>query len=492
VVFLLFFMTGLAIVVYLNQQSPQPRERDYAYAASFYAFAIWIGLSVPALAEYLQQKLSARLSAIVATVIVILLVPLIMAVQGWNDHDRSGRYTALEVARAYLESCAPNAILFANGDNDTFPLWYAQEVEGFRTDVRICNLSLFNTDWYIDQMLRKAYESDPLPITLPRELYKNGSHDYTILYEQENIKGHVEVRDLFDIIKKDEKRLQINTEVGPVDYFPTRNFRITVDPETVIAHGVVSPEERDRIVDLEWTIGRSGLTKAYLMMMDILAHNDWERPVYYVTTTGSEAYIGLQDYLRQEGLAYRLVPVKYGRAEGNQPRGVNLDVMYDNLMNKFEFSVLDPGIYIDEDNFRMTSTYRSTYSKLAGALLDANRIDSAVKVSDRIMEMIPDRVVPLNYFNITMGEVYFVAGQEEKGKEVFDRLLAIHEEQLGYYFSFPKRLVPAVQFEIEQCMAVIHAMAQTAAAAGQEEYAEEIRDTLDLYYDLYLNSAINP
>ena len=166
--------------------------------------------------------------------------------------------------------------------------------------------------------------------------------------------------------------------------------------------------------------------------------------------------------------------------------------MYDNLMNKFEFNVLDPGIFINEDNFRMTSTYRNTYAQLASALLDANRVDSAVQVSDRIMEMIPDRVVPLNYFNISTGDAYFAAGQVEKGKQVFDRLLAIQEEQLGYYFSFPRRLVPAVQFEIEQCMAIIHTLSRTAAMAGQESYSKEIQERLDLYYDLYLSNTVNP
>lgn len=492
VVLLLFIMTGLAIVVYLNQQSPQPRERDYAYAASFYAFTIWIGLSVAAVTAYLQKKLPPRWSAILATSGVILLVPVIMAAQGWKDHDRSGRYTALEVAKAYLDSCAPNAVLFTNGDNDTFPLWYAQEVEGYRTDVRVCNLSLFNTDWYIEQMLRKAYDSEPLPLTLPVELYRNGSHDYTVLYEQENIKDHVEVAELFSIIKNDDKRLQINTEMGPIDYFPTRKFRITVDPEDVIRSGTVGPEQAGMITDLEWTINRSGLTKAYLMMMDLLAHNNWERPVYYVTTTGSESYLGLEDYFRLEGLAYRLVPVRYGRTTDRQSKGIDLDVMYDNLMNKFEFNVNDPGIYINEDNYRMISTFRSSYSRLAGALMDDNRLDSAVRVCDRIMEMIPDRVEPLSYYNITIGEVYYSAGEIEKGRAIFDRLLEIQSEQLDYFFSFPPDFRPALQFNIEQNLAIIHSMTRSAERLGQEELREQIQGVMDIYYGLYVGNQYNP
>jgi len=492
VVTLLFIMTGLAIVVYLNQQSPQPRERDYAYAASFYAFTIWIGLSVPALAEFLGKKMPPKLAGLLASGLVILLVPVIMGVQGWNDHDRSGRRTALEVAHSYLESCAPNAILFTNGDNDTFPLWYAQEVEGFRTDVRVCNLSLLGTDWYISQMLRKAYDSEPLPFTLPDKIYRNGSHDFTFLVEQENITGYVEVKELLDILVKDDKKLQIRAEIGTVDYFPTKKFRITVDPQTAVLTGTVDASEKDRVTDLEWSIRRSGITKAYLMMLDLLAHNNWERPVYYVTTTSSEAYLGLEDYMRQEGLAYRLVPVKNGRGGDGTPKGVNPDVMFDKLMNKFEFNITQPGLYVNEDNERMATTFRSTYSKLARALVAMNRPDSAVQVCDKIMSMVPDRVVPLGYFNLGIGETYYLAGQPEKGYEIYSRLMQIQEEQLDYYFSFPSNLKPAVQFETEQCMAIMQAMARSAENMKQPALKKEIQDKLDTYYNLYMGGQYNP
>lgn len=485
VVTLLFVMTGLAIVVYLNQQAPQPRERDYAYAASFYAFAIWIGLSVAAVADYMEKKLSRRLSALLAPAAVVLLVPVIMGAKGWDDHDRSGRYTALEVAKSYLESCQPNAILFTNGDNDTFPLWYAQEVEGFRTDVRVCNLSLLSTDWYIDQMLRKAYESEPLPIDLPREIYRNGAHDFTFLVERDNITEYVEVRDLFDIMLMDEKKLQINTDFGPMDYFPTKKFRITVDPEAALKHGAVRPEEAGMIGDLEWNIRRSGLSKAYLVMLNMLANNNWERPVYYVTTTGSEAYLGLEDYLRLEGLAYRLVPVRFGRDESGQPKGVNTMVMYDNLMNKFEFNVTRPGIYINEDNSRMATTFRSTYSRLARALADEGRMEQAVQVCDRIMAMVPDKVLPLGYFSLPVGEVYCRAGEEEKGRYVLQRLAEIQDDELEYFFSFPDKLVGGVQFEIRQCLAVLQEVERVAGEVGQEDVRQSVGEQLDLYRKLY-------
>jgi MFS family permease len=491
VVMLLFIMTGVAITVYLNQHSPQPRERDYAYAASFYAFTIWIGLSVTWLFELLSRKISHQVAAMVSTGTVILLVPVVMMAQGWNDHDRSGRYTALETAKNYLNSCAPNAILFTNGDNDTFPLWYAQEVEGIRTDVRICNLSLLNTDWYIDQMLRKAYNSDPLPFSLPRELYRNGSHDVTYLVEQESLTEYVEVKDLFDILKMDDKKLQINTGRGIADYFPTKKFKISVDPATAVRTGTVPPELAGKVTDLEWRYNSSAITKNYLMMFDLLAHNNWVRPVYYVATTGSEAYIGLEDYLQLEGFAYRLVPVKQ-EIQKNETGGVNTEVMYDNLMNKFVFDLNKPGFLISEDIYRMTVTMRNSYARLAESLVAENKLDKAVQLCDRIQSMIPDKVVPYNYFNLGIADAYLKAGETEKGIEILKRLLEISDEQLAYFFRFPAGKQPYIANDIQQGMAVLHAVGQAAEANAQKEIAERANEILDLYYNLYVGQSYNP
>jgi tetratricopeptide (TPR) repeat protein len=300
------------------------------------------------------------------------------------------------------------------------------------------------------------------------------------------------VSELFNILKKDHTRLQYTTESGPIDYFPTKKFRINVDPDIALKTGTVSPEEVNRVTDLEWTINRSGLTKAYLMMLDLLAHNNWERPVYYVATTGSEAYLGLEDYFRQEGLAYRLVPIKSGKGSDGQPRAVNTAVMFDNLMNKFEFNVTSPGIYINEDNFRMATTFRNAYMRLARALMNENKMDSAVRVCDRISEMIPDRVVPLGYFNIGIGEVYLAAQEKDKGKEIFDRLVAIQEEQLDYYFSFPDHLRPAVRFDMEQCLAILHAVIRIVGDLGEKELENTYQEKMDFYYDLYLGNINNP
>jgi hypothetical protein len=492
VVLLLFIMTGLAITVYLNMHSPQPRERDYAYAASFYAFAVWIGLSVLWLFEVLSKKLSENLSAMISAGAIFLLVPVIMGAQGWDDHDRSGRYTALETAKNYLNSCAPDAILFTNGDNDTFPLWYAQEVEGIRTDVRVCNLSLLNTDWYIDQMKRQAYNSAPVPFSLTKELYRNGSHDITFLVEKENITDYVEVKDLFNIILKDDKKLQINTGRGMADYFPTKKFRITVDPAKAVSTGTVPREKAGLVTNLEWKINTNVISKNYLMMLDLLAHNDWERPVYYVSTTGPEAYIGLDDYLQLEGFAYRLVPVKQQITSKSQTGGVNTAAMFDHLMNKFEFNILKPGFLVSDDINRMAITMRNCYARLAEALAEENKADSATMVCDRIQQLIPDRIVPYNYFNLGIAEAYLKAGQIDKGNEILERMIDIYGDQLEYFFRFPTDKRPYISFDIQQGLAVLHAVGQAADTYKQKEIGDKAKETLDIYYNLYVGESYKP
>jgi hypothetical protein len=486
VVFLLFFMTGLAIVVYLNQHSPQPRERDYAYAASFYPFAIWIGLGVYALFDWFKNIADHKIAAYMVAGVSLILIPGIMAKEGWDDHDRSNRYTALATANNYLNSCAPNAILFTNGDNDTFPLWYAQEVEGIRTDVRVVNLSLLNTEWYIDQMKRKAYESEPVPFSLPWEQYKDGTRNYTYFIENENIKGYVELKQLFDLIQSDPTRLTMQTRVGPLDFFPTKKYKITVDSSRVIETGVVSPENADKIVDeITWTINRSGITKNYLMVLDLLATNNWERPVYFAITTGSNAYIGLQEYFQLEGLAYRLVPIKTV-VKDRQDGRIQSDIMYDNLVNKFQFGNMhDPNVYLDETNMRMTMNLRNNYYRLADALIKEGKYDSANVVMGRCLEAMPDKSVPFNYFTMPLAEGYYKIGDFEKGNELNNRLIEIFDEQLAYYFDFPDKLKKKYDFEKQQNLALLQRIVQIANQFKQEEVVNKASEVFDVYFDMY-------
>ncbi len=280
---LLFLMTGVAIVVYLNQYTNQPRERDYAYAGSFYVYAIWIGLGVLASYDFMKKYIPGGIAAIVSGLVWLILVPGILLRENWEDHDRSGKYFARDIAYNYLQSCAPNAILFTNGDNDTFPLWYAQEVEGIRTDVRVVNLMLFNTDWYIEQMKRKAYESEALPLSLPLEKYQDGTNDR--VYIRERFDQFIEIGKIVDFVKNDSNGAKIRISDNEwIDYIPTKKFRIPVNKTMVLANGTVAKENADKIVSyIDITINKNFILKSQLMLYDFLAQNDCDRTVYFVT-----------------------------------------------------------------------------------------------------------------------------------------------------------------------------------------------------------------
>ncbi|HXC05635.1 MAG TPA: DUF2723 domain-containing protein, partial [Bacteroidia bacterium] len=306
VIFLLFFFTGLAIVIYLNQYPNQPRERDYAYAGSFYAFAFWIGLGVYAIWDMIKKYLQPNLAAILTTAICTLAVPAIMGSEGWDDHDRSHRYTCRDFAKNYLNSCEPNAILFTNGDNDTFPLWYVQEVEGYRTDVRVVNLSLLQTDWYIDQMKRKAYKSDPVPFSLTNDKYMMGRRDVVYVVDK-GLQGNIPCREVIDFIASDDPNQKLPQGGGekPIDYMPTNKLRIPVDKAKVRSNGTVPANTPDSLIadNIDWTLSKTTLYKNDLMVLDLLATNNWERPIYFAVTTGDDSYMDLQPYFKLEGLA---------------------------------------------------------------------------------------------------------------------------------------------------------------------------------------------
>ncbi len=395
VVGLLFFFTGLAIVLYLNQNPLQPRERDYAYAGSFYAFAIWIGMGVAAIADWLSKKLNATNAAALATVAGLLAAPVLMAKEEWNDHDRSTKFTTRDFATDYLESCAPNAILFTYGDNDTYPLWYVQEVEGVRPDVRIVNLSLLGTDWYIRQMKDKINASEPLPITMDNEKFVQGVRDIVRYYDY-NIPGSVELKNIFDAITSDNPNDKVPMQDGSREnILPTKNFKITVDPNEVIATGTVNASMKDSIAPaLEWTYNKGYVTKTELAMMDILAHNNWKRPIYFAVTVPSSNFIGLEKYLYNEGFAYRLMPLKNpekANPEDEDPQRVNADAMYTNLMTKFKWGNMKDARYLDPEATRMVATIMKSFNTLALKLVSEGRTEEAKKVIDRSMQVLPNK-----------------------------------------------------------------------------------------------------
>jgi hypothetical protein len=488
IVLLLFVMTGIAIVVYLNQKPQEPRERDYSYTGSFYAFAIWIGLGVLSIYDFLKKKIPGLPSAIVSILISFVFVPGIMARENWDDHDRSGRYTARDLAYNYLNTCAPNAIIFTNGDNDTFPLWYAQEVEEVRTDVRVINLMLFNTEWYIDQMKRKAYESEPVPFTLPNDKYKDGTNN--AIYLIERIKTNVDLKQIIDFINNDDPRTKFTPQPNlQLDYIPAKNFSLKVDSAKVINNGTVKKKDAHLIVPaIEFRIGKNTMLKSEMMQFDILATNQWERPVYFVSG-GNEGALNLEDYFQNEGYAYRLVPIKttgrnfltYGR--------IDTDILYDNLMNTFRYGRMnEPDVYLDYYNIRTLSVIklRNNFTQLARELLKEHKKDSAIMVLDKCMELMPNEKVPYDIFVPPIAETYYNCGQNEKANEIVNKHLDIINEELAYYFSLEQELRQSIDYEIRLSLQMAQDYVQITKDAEETELFERADEFFTIYYQRYI------
>ena len=485
---MLFFMTGIAIILYLNQTPYQPRERDYSYVGSFYAFTIWIGLGVLAIFDFLQRKLNGKVSAILASVLCLALVPTIMAVENWESQDRSGRYTARDVAINYLESCAPNAILFTMGDNDTFPLWYAQHVEGIRTDVRVVNLSLLNTDWYIDGMMRrKAFDGKPVPFTLQPIQYRDGTRDLLHVIEDPRLEGrYVNLRSVINFVTSDDNKRELGG--GRLDnFFPTRRFRIPVDSATVVNNGTVAPEDAHLIVDyVEWEFPENFVQKNNLMVLDFLATNNWERPVYFAITTGSEAYIGLEEYFQLEGMTYRLVPIRTPETEAQTGR-INTRILHDNIMNKFKWgNMYDPEVNLDVDNLRLAINFKNIFQRLADALILEGQTQKAIEVLDRAMAVLPEHNVPYNFFSLMIAEAYYNAGAIEQGNKIMESMMNTAEENLKYYFTFSGRMAEMMEAHKQESLAVIQRISMVTERMQIPELQERSSEIFNYYYQQYM------
>lgn len=491
VVGFLFFMTGIAIGIYLNMYAYQPRERDYAFAGSFFAFAIWIGFGVYALYDVLRKKVNQDAAALGITTASFLLVPVIMAKEGWDDHDRSNRYTCLAVAENYLNSCEKNAILFTNGDNDTFPLWYAQEVEHIRTDVRVVNLSLLNTDWYINQMKRKVYDSDPVPSQMTNEDYRQGTRDFLPVFDKNNRGDYVDAKKVMNFILDDNQTVTVGNG-KQMNYIPTKKFSIPVDSAKVINNGTVSKELAGQIVKkVEWSVRNNYLQKNMIMMLDILANNNWERPVYYAITTGGDAYFGLEEYFQLEGLAYRLVPIKSKNPDGQTGR-INSDILYKNMMKKFKWnSIRDPKTYLSDDYIRMMMNFRNTFARLANALALEGKNTKAIKALEKAFYEMPDNAVPYNFFVLPLAEAYYRAGETKKANEVIARLIDIYEQNLKYFFRFSGAKAQAVDEEKQQGLAIMQRIARVTHDMKQENLAKRSMDIFQNYYSMYTGQPVN-
>lgn len=485
IVFTFFMLTGLAIVVYLNQTPYQPRERDYAYTGSFYAFAIWIGFGVLFLSEGFSTgwKFLASLGAsarnglaMYAAPLIGLAAPALMAAEGWNDHDRSLRTLSRDSAINYLQSCEPNAILFTNGDNDTFPLWYAQEVEGIRTDVRVVNLSLLQTDWYIDQMRRAAYDSKPVPFTIPADKYAQDKLNVVYLTPKDEVRnvnyGNMNLKKAFQFLLSEDPNNKIDAGDGNlIDYFPSKQFYIPVDSAKVVNKKIVSLKDTARLAkSITWKLNKSALFKNDLMVLDLVAHNDWSRPIYFAVTTGNEAYVGLEEYFQLEGLAYRLVPIRQTENERAQGGRVNTEVMYKNVMEKFRYGGMNkPGVNLDENCVRMAGNMRMQMSILAGALINEGKNSKAKAVLDKCLEEMPDETVPYDATLFTICAEYFQINETKKGAELAKKLFDIQLNDLKVYNSQKARHRVAFGREISQCQDIMRRLYTLAVQFKQKD-----------------------
>lgn len=455
VTFFLFFMTGIAIVIYLNQYPYQPRERDYAYAGSFYAFAIWIGLGVAGIVHGLKKYTNETTGAIIATV-ACLFIPYKMAAENWDDHDRSGRYTCRDFGYNYLVSCPPNAIIFTNGDNDTFPLWYNQEVEGVRTDVRVCNLSYLQTDWYIDQMRRPAYESTPLPISFKPYQYVQGTRD--IVYVTNMLNQPMDLRQALDVVKSDDPNLKVKQGDTQFEFIPTETLFLPVDSAQVIKSGAVAKNHKTPIAkQFEVSLkGKQYIGKQEMVILDMLANSQWKRPICYAVTVGSENYMNLNKYFSLEGLAYRVVPQDFG-----PNGGVNTEVMYDNMMNKFKWGGVDnPKVYLDENILRMCKTFRFMFGRLATALIEEGKNDKALKLLDKCQKVLPAYNVSHDYSSLALAECYYRLGQRQKAEEITENVAVNTLANLKWFYSMNRTQLNSAMSEVGNNLAILQSVLQ--------------------------------
>jgi len=483
---LLFFFTGLMIIIQGNSPPIEPRERDYIFAGSFWAFCIWIGLGVLALYDILRGRVGSKTLAAGIAVGFCTLIPVLMGFQNWDDHTRANRYVARDFAYNYLDTCAPNAIIFTQGDNDTYPLWYAQEVEGFRRDVRVVNLNLLGVDWYNEQLRYKTNDAAPVDFTLSQDKIRGSRRDVVSYVENPNIPAdrYLDLIKIMEFIGDDSKAVQQNGEA--MSYFPTKNFRLEIDKQAIQASGAIAPKDYGKIVDeIQWTLPGRSLVKNNLMVLDIIAanaKNGWKRPIYFAISVSPESHVGLSDYFQLEGLAYRLVPVKKEDPKDPQNGRVRADVMYENVMNKFKFGNIDKeGVYIDSDLKRMLFNFRGNFSRLSDALISAGENEKAIEVADKCLEVIPNSKMSYDVYFYTLVENYLNAGAKDKASALAEQIAENMASELKYYkdkngsiASFYKKDIETNSVFLQQFMAMAKRYKMTDLENKLETLFQEI------------------
>lgn len=495
-----FLFTGLAIQVYTNVRPFEPRERDYSVVGSFYVFAIWIGFGVYALFEILKKQIKSKMIAPIITIVCLILVPGILASNNWDDHDRSGKKTALAMAKMYLDSCDENGILFTIGDNDTFALWYAQEIEGYRKDVRVVNTSLFQTDWYIDQMKRKVYNSDPIPSRLTHDQYRYGTRDY--IMKRLVSRDTMMIDDFLDFVSSDNPRTKFKyilqqqgedpdyypSQLINSNYFPVEYIRIPVNKENVLENGIVKEKDADEIVPhIDIKIGESALYKNRLLMLDVVASNNWERPIYFSGGAfGNDDYIWMKDYLQLDGMCYKLVPIKtpVDRANPFDMGRVDSDLMYD-LVKKWNWGNSgDPTIYHDPETRKNSITYRGNLARLIEQLINEEKLDKAEEIADIAMENMPAE--HFGYYTLLEPYIsaYYEVDATEKARNLFKDVSKKYQENLTYYSDLSEsgqiKMIDDIITDMERYRSLVDVVIQY-----DEEMGDKEMDTFNNYIKLF-------
>lgn len=472
---LLFFLTGMALVLYLNSPPVEPRARDYIYSGSYYVFAIWVGFGVLALYEILLMLTKkAKISAVIAFVLA-LGIPTLMASENWDDHDRSDRFFSVAAAKNYLDSCAPNAILFTGGDNDTFPLWYVQEVEGYRTDVRVVVLSYFNTDWYVQQMMRPAYASEPLPFGLTKENYQQGGlNDYLPVIENPQLKDQaIDLVRYLDLIKQEHQALLVPTAMSSYNSVPAKSLVLTnIDTAKIKA---LLPDYLDEEVvnRMLFTVKGTGLEKKDLAILDLIANNHWERPIYFNYTSLAHFNVDVSSNTIQEGICYRLLPVNSSRPL------VNKELMYENMMEKFSWINLDKeDIYYSEDYRGFCQNMRSAFNTLAQEYIAAGDLATARDILIKCIEVIPNATIPYDYFSTLQVGMLFEVGEKELAIDIAKKSGTYATQSLDYMIV----KASTDEMEIQRQLIILNGLVNAFKSAGEKELATEYQELFDKYY----------
>ena len=483
VLLVLFLFTGLVLKIYLNERPFEPRERDYALVGSFYIFAIWIAFGVFAVYEFLKKYMQPKIAIPVVLGVSLLASPILLASENWDDHDRSNRYTALAMAKNYLNSCDQNAILYTIGDNDTFPLWYAQEIEGIRPDIKIINTGLFMTDWYIDQMKLKTYEAAPAPISFTHDQYVGDHLNYSAFIEKTDARWLI--KDWISFIASDDPQTKIEMGNGhKIDFYPTNKIRIPVDKAAVIRHKIVSPQQYDSIVPyIDVDIKGSAVYKNRLMMLDIVANNNWERPIYFTGGSfGDDDYLWMKDYLQLEGMVFKLVPIRTPLSKAPSPLDmgyINSDKMYANVMKWDWGNSGSPDLYHDPETRKNSITYRTNIARLMEQMINEGKIAEAKKLIELAMTNMP--IDDFGYYTMVepFAGGYYAVGETQKARKVLTHLIKKYQESLKYYSTLKASEQQNIAIVIVSDIERYRSLLQVMKDRGDEQFYQQNVDAFN-------------